>query len=164
MLCVISWCSGLELLCCASDCVSLLYWPCCTQAQGSRWTFGRVWRSKSRHWFFSGVWSPLSFHVHCPCVPLVSKTLLAAWAAEHSYNTPALIWGFSGEGEPVLALETIRLGLLPLTASSPCYDVEMLLVFHGLVPLTSLCQTLEWQKSQKVRVKRGLGQEGKIVP
>lgn len=64
----------------------------------------------------------------------------------------------------MLALETIRLGLLPLTASSPCYDVEMLLVFHGLVPLTSLCQTLEWQKSQKVRVKRGLGQEGKIVP
>lgn len=161
MLCVISWCSGLELFCCASGWVLLLYWLCCTQAWGSTWAFGRVSRSKSINCFFQWclVTPFISYGKHCPCVPLVIKTLLTARAAEAQLqcSQPDLRL----QTEPLLSLELhklVHLNLLPCTAASRCHHAVMSLDFMGLIPLPSL-----WQESQKLRVKRGMGQEGKIV-
>lgn len=55
----------------------------------------------------------------------------------------------------------IHLGLLPPSASSLCYNVEMSLPFMSLFPLTFLWETPEGQESQKVRVKRGTAQKAK---
>ena len=176
MLCVISWCSGLELLYCASHWVSPLHWPRYTRAWGSRLAFGNIWRLKGKHRFFSalllaaasdsrlqvtwdhpgtctGGWLATPFVCcgkQCPYVPPVKQDSapgLGSWSTASS-----LIRGFSGEDEPVPSLELhkmIHLGLPSPTAMSLCH-AALMSWDCSLCPHLGCCH-----ESREQRVARG---------